>query len=157
MVYLLNDFEATLPIFSTICNGCKHWIRKPGRKCLAFPDGIPLAIWLGENDHRAAFPGDHGIQFMPKPVVAATPKPTKVRKKRVVVRRLSTPLSRFRSRLWQDPQVQQQIVEIITPKIEERQAELAALKRLPSVEAVWLDGSAFARVKPRRKKTFILG
>lgn len=86
MVYLLNDFEATLPIFSTICNGCKHWIRKPGRKCLAFPDGIPLAIWLGENDHRAAFPGDHGIQFMPKPVVAATPKPTKVRKKRVVVK-----------------------------------------------------------------------
>ncbi len=47
---------------SCICSSCKHWI--PGlRECAAFPDGIPLVIWTGENDHRKAYRGDHGIRF----------------------------------------------------------------------------------------------
>ncbi len=65
MPYILDDSEVALPVFSDVCSHCEHWIRKPGRKCHAFPDGIPLAIWVGENDHHRAFPGDHGIQFAP--------------------------------------------------------------------------------------------
>ena len=65
MILTLDDTEAALPIFSEVCSHCEHWIRKPGRKCHAFPDGIPFAIWVGENSHRTAFPGDHGIQFAP--------------------------------------------------------------------------------------------
>ena len=35
------------------------------RTCAAFPKGIPLEIWNGENDHAQEFPGDNGIRFEP--------------------------------------------------------------------------------------------
>jgi hypothetical protein len=56
-----------LPIYSKVCIGCRHWRLHDGRTCDAFPerDSIPLEIWLGDNDHRQPFPGDHGIQFEP--------------------------------------------------------------------------------------------
>ena len=34
-------------------------------KCLAYPDGIPDAIWTGKNSHKEPYKDDHGIQFKP--------------------------------------------------------------------------------------------
>lgn len=42
---------------------------KPDRKtltrntCAAFPDGIPLDIWLGRFAHTRKWPGDNGIRY----------------------------------------------------------------------------------------------
>jgi hypothetical protein len=32
-------------------------------QCEAFPEGIPMPILLGENDHTKPFEGDHGLQY----------------------------------------------------------------------------------------------
>jgi len=34
-----------------------------GRKCEAYPKGIPDKILTGEVDHTEPYKGDHGIQF----------------------------------------------------------------------------------------------
>jgi hypothetical protein len=44
-----------------VCLACKNMVDM--NHCLAFPDGIPEPILLGENDHTEPYPGDHGIQF----------------------------------------------------------------------------------------------
>ncbi|HAG12050.1 MAG TPA: hypothetical protein DCK76_11950 [Desulfotomaculum sp.] len=55
-----------MPVYSPVCTYCKNLFSQPGeRKCNAFPNGIPLDIWLGLNKHRQSFPGDNGIRFEP--------------------------------------------------------------------------------------------
>jgi hypothetical protein len=52
------------PVYSPVCVFCAHMdpdLRS--RTCAAFPDGIPLEIWRGLNDHTKPFAGDNGIRF----------------------------------------------------------------------------------------------
>lgn len=55
--------------FSEVCTLCRHFDERDplARRCAAFPEGIPLPIWEGEDTHRSPYPGDHGIQFEPLP------------------------------------------------------------------------------------------
>lgn len=49
------------------CASCGRWIGRSGgrRRCGAFPDGIPEAIWGNAADHRLAFHGDNGLRWTP--------------------------------------------------------------------------------------------
>jgi len=57
------------PLYNPVCLACRHrrvdtvGYPKERRVCAAFPEGIPDAIWLGQNDHTKPYPGDHGIRF----------------------------------------------------------------------------------------------
>jgi len=62
--FILDDSELDIPALSSICGRCLHYPLGTGeRVCKAFPDGIPMAIWMGKNDHTMPFEGDHGIRF----------------------------------------------------------------------------------------------
>jgi len=61
MITLDKEFE--IPQYSKICTFCKHNDAEEDRKCEAFPKGIPMEIWTGENDHKKPYKGDRGIQF----------------------------------------------------------------------------------------------
>lgn len=63
--FVIDDSEIHIPGFSPICDGCRHRILHPHRTCAAFPNGIPMRIWLGERDHHRTYRGDQGIRFSP--------------------------------------------------------------------------------------------
>ena len=59
----LDDRELDIPVYSPVCTFCQHVRLEPRRTCAAFPDGIPLEIWMGDNKHTSAVRGDHGVMF----------------------------------------------------------------------------------------------
>lgn len=63
------DGDQSLPTVSPVCTFCSRLVLDGGRTCAAFPQGIPYAIWSGENDHTESFAGDQGMRF--DPVTAA--------------------------------------------------------------------------------------
>jgi len=64
MAFKLDDEIPVLGIFSSVCSLCINLKDLgDGRKCKAFPRGIPDKIWLGEHKHRTPYPGDGGIRF----------------------------------------------------------------------------------------------
>ena len=49
------------------CVWCRHR-SADGRRCNAFPEGIPEAIATNRHDHRNPFDRDHGVRFEPERV-----------------------------------------------------------------------------------------
>lgn len=67
-IYERDERKLAETIFSPVCNLCKHFSVKRSLEsgipvCIAFPDGIPVEIWKGDNNHTEPYPGDRGIRF----------------------------------------------------------------------------------------------
>lgn len=65
---LIDDREHAIPALSEICTFCARKYEGNNRNCEAFPNGIPMEIWVGKDDHRKKYPGDEGIIFKKKVV-----------------------------------------------------------------------------------------
>lgn len=64
---ILDDRVLGRQVYSPVCTFCKHLFAGnvaagTAAQCAAF-DAIPDEIWNGQNDHRAPYPGDRGVQF----------------------------------------------------------------------------------------------
>lgn len=150
------DKNSHIPIFSEICTFCRHLDVSGERRCAAFPQDIPLPIWLGENDHHLPYPGDHNIQFAPTSMPALVQetlssmkldKRNKVRKRRFLIRPSLLREAELQMRFWQDPQIQERVTELLKSA-----SNAAEAKRVPSVEAHWLSGTTFKAKTQRRKQ-----
>lgn len=55
---MLDGPESEIPVYSRTCLDCIHLRDRRGdeRKCDAFPNGIPLDIWNGDNPHNTKHP-----------------------------------------------------------------------------------------------------
>lgn len=62
----IDDTQYEIGITSPTCNSCVNLESSIDRKCVAFPNGIPMYIWKGENDHKTSVEGDNGIVFTKK-------------------------------------------------------------------------------------------
>ncbi len=51
------------PVYSPVCCRCLHLASVSGRRCRAFPNGIPYEIWSGVNPHTKPVEGDGGTMF----------------------------------------------------------------------------------------------
>lgn len=52
-------------LYSPVCTFCARW--HPDQDpavCDAFPDGIPVSIWVGDDKHQTIHPGDRGKVFV---------------------------------------------------------------------------------------------
>jgi len=52
------------PIDTAPCWFCARRSDPFDETCIAFPDGIPHEILLGENDHTKPVDGDRGLTFL---------------------------------------------------------------------------------------------
>ena len=138
------DKESHIPIFSEVCTYCNHLDLSGERKCAAFPTGIPLPIWLGENNHHFPYAGDHGVQFK----LLGTGKRTKTRKHRFLIRPHWSRNQSLRARLLQDPQIQRRITEIL-----ESISSSADVSQTSAIEIRWFDSATFKAKTQKRKQT----
>jgi hypothetical protein len=60
------DHDLELSKYSD-CATCARLTDVAGRACEAFPRGIPLAIWHGEQSHKEPIEGDGGKVWEPLP------------------------------------------------------------------------------------------
>lgn len=67
---MIDDSAHAHLYYSPVCAHCRHLDETTRFKCAAFPDGIPFAIWDGENPHTGPVDGDHGITFEPLVAIA---------------------------------------------------------------------------------------
>lgn len=141
------DKNSHIPIFSEVCTYCNHLDLNGERKCVAFPNGIPLPIWLGESNHRSPYPGDHGVQFTPISSVE-TGKRIKTRKQRFFVRPHLSRNAPLRARLLKDPQIRKRIAEIL-----ESNSNIPDAAHTSSVKIHWPESAAFKAKTQRKKQT----
>jgi hypothetical protein len=52
-----------IPMYSSVCTTCVHLTDARNRRCTAFPDGLPMAIWRGDHAHTTPYRGDHGVRY----------------------------------------------------------------------------------------------
>ena len=60
-----GKFVADLKQVRSDCQTCMNRSRILLNRCVAFPDGIPQPILLGEVSHKVPYPGDGGIEYKP--------------------------------------------------------------------------------------------
>ncbi len=60
----MSRFDGDMPHGQ--CLWCRHLKNIPERRCAAYPDGVPAAIWSGQRKHDRPVEGDGGIQYEPR-------------------------------------------------------------------------------------------
>jgi len=63
MIYDTLDLNHHHSAFSTVCGYCTRLLDIGLHTCEAFPDGMPLEIWSGQNKHVEPYGNDGGLLF----------------------------------------------------------------------------------------------